>query len=145
MYGEQDPYARYFDPVGVLERQDQDDLGTPVPPAYMVPEECWTSQIKTSLECLTDLYDHTVARIDRNAELHRMPYRAYLASPEWKEVRRLAVRRRGYRCEHCGRLRRSIDLNVHHLTYERRGYEQLEDLLVLCEPCHAREHGKASF
>ncbi len=114
-----------------------------MPSVYMVPEEDWTSRIKSPIDCLTDLLDATEARMERNELLHRMPYSEYLASPEWKEIRRLAVKRRQWTCERCGRRARSHDLNVHHLTYDRRGYEDLEDLLVLCEPCHAKEHGKA--
>jgi hypothetical protein len=33
-------------------------------------------------------------------------------------------------------------LEVHHLTYERLGWEQPDDLLVLCERCHAVLHGR---
>jgi hypothetical protein len=33
-------------------------------------------------------------------------------------------------------------LEVHHRTYERLGRERPEDLLVLCEKCHAVEHGR---
>jgi hypothetical protein len=31
-------------------------------------------------------------------------------------------------------------LNVHHRTYERRGYELPEDLTVLCVACHTAVH-----
>jgi hypothetical protein len=66
-------------------------------------------------------------------------YGAYLNSPQWGQRRREALRRAGYRCIECGA---TEGLEVHHLTYERLGYERPEDLTVLCNPCHAKEHGR---
>ena len=34
------------------------------------------------------------------------------------------------------------DLQVHHRTYERIGYERLSDLTTLCADCHGMFHGK---
>lgn len=74
---------------------------------------------------------------DRLEQLAAMPYRAYLTSPEWAE-RREAIRDRAhYRCESCGGTHR---LQVHHTTYERRGYEWPSDLKLLCDPCHTACH-----
>lgn len=75
----------------------------------------------------------------RSAELSRMPYKDYLRTEEWKRLRVLVVARAGNQCERCGKTGRRT--NVHHLTYERRGFEMLSDLILLCEPCHEAEHG----
>ncbi len=42
-----------------------------------------------------------------------------------------------YRCAHCGYGGySSATLEVHHLTYENFGRENMKDLVVLCKPCH---------
>ena len=68
-------------------------------------------------------------------------YAVYLRSPEWQERRKLALQRAGYCCQRC---RSDETLEVHHLSYDRLGFERPEDLYVLCNPCHAEEHGRAA-
>lgn len=70
--------------------------------------------------------------------LRQMPYRSYLLSKYWQAVRQAVLSRAGYRCAWCSA---KDHLDVHHLTYARRGYERLADLMVLCRTCHAAEHG----
>jgi hypothetical protein len=70
--------------------------------------------------------------------LRSLPYERYLETDEWSVTRYFALRAAGYLCEGCGWGRW---LEVHHRTYERLGEERLEDLAVLCDRCHAREHG----
>jgi hypothetical protein len=77
---------------------------------------------------------------ERLDQLRRMPYAQYLTTPEWKRQRSSALRRARYMCQVCSA---KIDLRVHHRTYERRGCEAPEDLIVLCRQCHATFHGKA--
>lgn len=69
--------------------------------------------------------------------LAAMPYREYLQTDHWKEMRRVALRRARYRCQLC---HANTPLNVHHRTYERRGCEEPSDLIALCEPCHRKFH-----
>lgn len=66
-----------------------------------------------------------------------MPYSRYLTTPHWRRVRDAALRRAGFRCSKCSSKR---DLQVHHLTYERRGAELDDDLEVLCRGCHLGLH-----
>lgn len=49
------------------------------------------------------------------------------------------LRRADYKCQLCNR---EGTMNVHHKTYERLGEEQLNDLIVLCQDCHAKFHDK---
>jgi 5-methylcytosine-specific restriction endonuclease McrA len=63
-------------------------------------------------------------------------YLDYLESPEWWALRKRALQRANYRCERCGR---QGALEIHHRDYGNLGKEQLEDLEVLCPPCHRRE------
>ena len=81
--------------------------------------------------------DHPATK--RLEELRAMPYREYLQTQEWQEIRRSMVRASGYKCQRCGC--RNTKLDVHHLTYERRGEEAREDLEVICRDCHEFEHG----
>ena len=68
-------------------------------------------------------------------------YREYINSKEWKEIRLELLIHKECRCERCNRKYRPRFLHVHHLTYERLGNEEPEDLEVLCAGCHATEHG----
>lgn len=74
-------------------------------------------------------------------DLERMPYRMFLETPYWKTVRAYKLVLAGYQCQLCNKGGR---LSVHHRTYEHRGCEYLflEDLIVLCDPCHAKHHNK---
>ncbi len=69
-------------------------------------------------------------------------YAAYLCSREWAEKRE-AVRERSLgKCERCFI---SPMEACHHLTYERKYEERLEDLQAICNRCHEFTHGKNDF
>lgn len=67
----------------------------------------------------------------------RSRYQDYLRSSHWRALRLKVLERDGHRCKGC---RRKDRLEVHHLTYERLGRELSEDLITLCQRCHATEH-----
>lgn len=69
--------------------------------------------------------------------LRTMPYPEYLQTAHWQQVRIRALKRSGFRCQLCNKEGR---LNVHHRTYERRGYEYYNDVITLCESCHEKFH-----
>jgi hypothetical protein len=75
------------------------------------------------------------------AELRAMSYQDYLMTDHWKTVRELRLTIDGRRCRLC---RSTERLQVHHSTYERRGCEEMDDLITLCGDCHQmfHEHGK---
>ncbi len=79
-----------------------------------------------------------LARLDA---LRRMPYANRRETMEWQVLRNQMLRRAGYRCQLCSAS--GVRLNVHHNTYDNYGEERLEDLVVLCRPCHERHHGLA--
>ena len=62
-------------------------------------------------------------------------------TPHWRALRLRALEREGFRCAVCRRGDRLLE--VHHLTYERLGAELLEDVVALCQRCHATEHAWA--
>lgn len=67
-------------------------------------------------------------------------YFAYIQSPEWKAKRRQVLKRDGWACRKCWTTLTYAKLEVHHLTYERLGNEDLRDLITLCEECHKETH-----
>jgi len=77
----------------------------------------------------------------QNITDEREKYAAYLCSREWAEKREAVRERAGNRCERCELL--PMDA-CHHLTYERKYNENLEDLQSTCTPCHEFTHGKSS-
>lgn len=88
-----------------------------------------------------DLYDgptrHEALALIRERGL----YRLYLRSNAWRSRRRAVIARAGGACEDCGRSFLVV-LDAHHLTYERIGDEDLEDLKALCRPCHDEAHAE---
>jgi hypothetical protein len=69
-------------------------------------------------------------------------YQAYLCSREWSEKREKVRKRAGGNCERC----RVFPMDAcHHLTYERKYNELLEDLQASCDFCHQFTHGKSDF
>lgn len=64
-------------------------------------------------------------------------YLSYLQTPQWRKTRDRALRLAEWKCQGCGSKR---DLEVHHQTYDRLGYEHDSDLAVLCRACHRGEH-----
>lgn len=82
----------------------------------------------------------------RMRELAAMPYREYLRSPEWQDVRQRHLKAAQYRCQLCNK---GGLLDVHHRSYANRGKEYFnwwrdKNLIVLCRSCHARFHDRAS-
>ena len=71
----------------------------------------------------------------------RWKYRRYLRSPHWQALRKKILKRADYKCEKC---RRHVPLDVHHLTYARRGHEDMADLQALCRSCHQKAHGRTA-
>lgn len=71
------------------------------------------------------------------ADLRSMPYWQYLKTTHWQLVRQRALVAAGHQCFYCGA---TEPLDVHHLSYKRRGCEYDEDLIVLCRVCHQTEH-----
>lgn len=67
-------------------------------------------------------------------------YPDYIKSDEWRIVRNRILNTRGYKCERCNSRK---NLQIHHLTYERLGKEEDNDLIILCQACHELVHSRA--
>lgn len=64
-------------------------------------------------------------------------YKKYLQSKDWRDLRGGLLQKRGFNCEICTSKK---NLQLHHLTYERIGFENENDLMILCEKCHFKAH-----
>lgn len=65
-------------------------------------------------------------------------YSDYLKSDHWQECRNKRLKIDFYQCFFCGC---KDNLNVHHLTYENKGNEDVQnDLVTLCKSCHSKIH-----
>jgi hypothetical protein len=73
------------------------------------------------------------------SELKKMPYKEYLKTNHWLNLKEKIHEKYYDQCVECGSAER---LQVHHKTYIRRGHEKLKDLILLCEKCHSKEHFK---
>ena len=70
-----------------------------------------------------------------------MTYSEQLRDPRWQRKRLETLNAAGWKCGQCHNDRRT--LHVHHLLYRKIapwGYS-LDELEVLCEPCHRKFHG----
>jgi hypothetical protein len=74
--------------------------------------------------------------------MNKSDYHKYLASREWALLKNKVQKRCNGKCERCfvGEYEAT-----HHLTYERIGHEDLEDLQGVCSVCHEFLSGKSSF
>ena len=54
----------------------------------------------------------------------------------WQAIREVILDRDERRCAECESTK---DLHVHHLTYDHEGYEFPEELITLCQSCHAKK------
>lgn len=90
-------------------------------------KEFYNSETKTD-ECI---------KVEGKGYEH-MPYKTYLKSDHWEEIRTNMLEKYNHRCAMCDR---TDNLQVHHKTYDNRGNEKEEDdLVVLCPICHMKEH-----
>lgn len=76
----------------------------------------------------------------KNKRSYKQIYHDYLRSDKWKQKREDLFKIRGRRCERYVEGKCSNKIEVHHKTYENIFDEKLEDLEVLCNVCHRKEH-----
>ncbi len=102
------------------------------------------SQSWGSVNSLLALDSDTLLEFDRYhkklleiSRLRSLPYDDYLNTEHWQSVRQKALERDGHRCRVCNS---TEQLNVHHRSYERRGFEEPEDVTTLCKECHQTFH-----
>lgn len=76
-------------------------------------------------------------KIKRQKKLPASQYKSYIRSKRWlKRLRRYYTSHDAV-CVICSS---TVELNLHHKTYERLGFEKDEDLVPLCGPHHEDFH-----
>jgi hypothetical protein len=132
-----------LDPIYVNEHWQEIGMGEGTKGLFdfMVGIQETMDVVRTKLMTLQNTYANVDVKYRhlRLVELKFMDYETYLKTPEWKRRRNRILESVGKRCQRCGA--KGVELHVHHLTYERRGEELPEDLIVLCKDCHEKEHG----
>ncbi len=65
---------------------------------------------------------------------------ARLGRDAYDELRKAVLKRDGWKCQGCGARCR---LEVHHIRFRsRQGRDRKENLITLCNQCHAGIHGR---
>jgi DNA-directed RNA polymerase subunit RPC12/RpoP len=78
----------------------------------------------------------------------RRRYEPYLQTEHWKRLKRRALVRDNFRCQHCGREVNETNSQPHHIrpwgyeTFNRFGYSMLFEVVTLCTRCHAAAEGR---
>lgn len=69
----------------------------------------------------------------------KMFYYDFLKTPYWHAVRYKIIQKSNFKCSLCNS---NHSLQVHHRSYENRGYEidTQKDLICLCKNCHEKFH-----
>ena len=78
-----------------------------------------------------------------NLNHYRQWKQQYLKSPEWKTLKSKVLNRDNCTCQSCNT--NGIPLEVHHITYQNFGNENLADLVSLCRNCHQSIHDKYGY
>lgn len=81
-----------------------------------------------------EFYQHV--RDENRASWWRQ-YERHLSSNKWQKTRIQVFRRAYWTCECCHKARAT---QVHHLSYEHVGCENLSELLAVCVACHDEIH-----
>ena len=69
--------------------------------------------------------------------LRMLPYREYLKTTHWANIRENCKKRHGEKCAVCNS---PENIEVHHRTYENLGCEKPSDVIPLCDSCHDLFH-----
>lgn len=117
---------------------EPDDRYISAVPLHLAIEECRLDLVMliTKIWRMKRSYDQDEEKILQRLEL---PYRDYLKTSHWKQLRETMLVKCRNRCQLCNT---DGPVHVHHRTYDRRGFEHLADLVVLCAACHAKFHNK---
>lgn len=78
----------------------------------------------------------------RDSEMPEFDYKKYLASREWAIKKEAIAKRCSGFCERCAV---GSYESTHHVTYKNIGNEPLDDLLAVCNECHAFLSAKSDY
>ncbi len=104
-------------------------------------EEAWKQQAQQRQE---EFYNERQSYVD---EFHQR-YAPYLKTPHWAGIKRRALLRDNFRCQHCHTPVNASNSQAHHIrpwgyeTFNRYGYSMLFEVVTLCTDCHAEAEGR---
>lgn len=63
---------------------------------------------------------------------------------DWEDIRKAVYKRDGYRCQVCGKHCKRKEIQAHHIHPYRETFDNsLENLITLCNSCHAKTENRA--
>lgn len=110
---------------------------------YISPTRSWNEGIPLKRKIREVIYTDYTINHDRIYEaVQELTYDDFLCTPYWEAISLYAKSLAKFKCQLCNS---TDNLRTHHKTYNRHGYEHIpavikEDLIVLCEECHAKFH-----
>ena len=84
---------------------------------------------------------------EKKRDAWRTSYEQYLSTDHWRRIKRRALVRDNFRCQHCGKEVNETNSQAHHIlpwgyeTYNAHGYSMLFEVVTLCTRCHRMAHG----
>lgn len=118
---------------GAVKKTEIQDINL-IPPWNQLTADRWRDQNKTYWD---ERQDAQKRALSQSNEAWWDWYNRYLKCAAWHRRRRAALDRDNGICQGC-RIRKATQ--VHHLTYDRVGYEMLFDLTAVCDTCHEQIH-----
>lgn len=110
------------------------------------PECQWNkgTSVYTKMNEVKELLPHPDCMKVIQTHLLSLTYQQFLQTPYWKAIAEYKKKQANYKCKLCNS---DHLLNVHHSNYNIRGLElsNMNDLIVLCNSCHAKFHDKGSY
>lgn len=107
---------------------------------FLNPCNSW-EEGATCSQKIDSLFHNFVNWNEIEIHIKKMHYYEFLKTPYWKAITGKKMKESNYKCQLCNG---SGKLSTHHRTYDTHGSElqNMKDLIVLCEPCHAKFHDK---
>lgn len=107
----------------------------------LICPECWTIKLNEHrIQRELEEKQYFEKRQEKINYLKSLPYKEYLQTQHWKDIRTRMMKRSNYSCSMCGN--KNVILHIHHRSYKNLGNEDYSDLIVLCEDCHGKFHNK---
>lgn len=73
--------------------------------------------------------------------IYPYPSDVYFSCIHWQNIVRQRKNIDLHKCQVCGKMEtKKNSLVIHHLTYERLGHEDIDDLITVCKQCHTAIH-----
>lgn len=97
-------------------------------------------KIKNILFEWPDPDDTALAKVNKDydalmEQFKYLDYSTYLRTKHWMRFKEEALKNTSYKCQACNI--NTTDLSVYHKSTNNLGRETFDDIIILCENCHA--------